>query len=409
MDPREAEKRIESELPAGGREIVSRLERAGFCACFVGGCVRDALLGLSPADWDVASAARPEEVRSLFPDLPVLSTGLRHGTLTLLSDRPYEITTFRTEGAYSDGRRPDRVAFSRSLEEDLSRRDFTVNALAYAPGRGIVDLFGGIADLEGRVLRCVGDPEKRFSEDHLRILRGLRFYAVYRLVPEAAAAAAMHAPAGGLDRLSAERKAKEFSLAVAGRFAGEAFAAFPDLLLALFPSLAGRLPDLSLLSRLSPSPEERTAFLFFSAGEEALSASLGELRFSRRFSARARLLCRAARSAPPTDRLGMRRFLAALSPGDAEAAFRIRLAALPGERETDRALALLACLRAENDLPPRREELALDGTALLSRGLAREGPEVGRALDLLYRAVVDGEAENRKDALLAYFERRREP
>lgn len=408
MDRKKAEKRIEAEAPAGGREILSRLREAGFCAYFVGGCVRDALLGLSPADWDIASSARPEEVRALFPGARILPTGLRHGTLTLLSDRPYEITTFRTEGRYGDGRRPDRVAFTRSLEEDLSRRDFTVNALAWSPERGIVDLFSGLADLEGRVLRCVGDPEKRLSEDALRILRGLRFYSVYRLAPEAATAAAMRALRGRLSVLSAERKEKEFCLALSGRYAGEAFSDFPDLLTALFPALEGALPGLSLLDRLSPEPEERTAFLFFFAGEETLTSSLRETRFPRRFCERALLLRRAAHAAPPRDRLAMRRFLAGTAPDCAEAAFRIRFAAL-GDAETLRARELLARLRSENALPPRREELAVSGETLISHGLAREGPEVGCALSLLYRAVVDGEAENSEKALLSYYKRRGEP
>lgn len=160
-------------IPASVCGIIGRLYRAGYEAWAVGGCVRDSLLGRTPHDWDLCTSALPEQVAEVFRGERLLPTGLAHGTQTLLEDgKPYEITTYRVELGYSDGRHPDAVAFTPSLTEDLARRDFTVNAMACHPTLGLADPFGGQADLQAGVLRAVGDPEQRFSEDALRILRG---------------------------------------------------------------------------------------------------------------------------------------------------------------------------------------------------------------------------------------------
>jgi len=170
------------QLPANVEFILNMLNESGYEAYVVGGCVRDALRGQQPHDWDVCTSCLPEEAVELFEALgyPVLKTGLKHGTITILMDgEGYEVTTFRTDGDYSDHRRPDAVHYTESLLEDLSRRDFTINAMAYNPVLGFVDYYGGQADLEQRVIRCVGDPGQRFNEDALRILRALRFSAVF--------------------------------------------------------------------------------------------------------------------------------------------------------------------------------------------------------------------------------------
>ena len=165
-------------IPEHVRGIMDRIEDAGHEAFAVGGSLRDALLGIPPHDWDVTTSALPDTVASLFPDKHVIPTGLQHGTVTVVADGdPIEITTYRVDGEYTDSRRPDAVRFTTSIEDDLSRRDFTVNAMAYSDVRGLVDLFGGRADLEGKIIRAVGDPEKRFTEDALRIMRAFRFSA----------------------------------------------------------------------------------------------------------------------------------------------------------------------------------------------------------------------------------------
>ena len=193
-------------LPEAVRKILKKLAQAGFEGYAVGGCVRDSLLGREPHDWDVTTAARPEEVKKVFADGRIIDTGLKHGTVTLLTDSgPVEITTFRTEGIYSDSRHPDRVSFVADVHEDLSRRDFTVNAMAYSPDRGLRDDFGGQEDLRAGVLRCVGDPDRRFREDALRILRAARFAARYGFRIEEATAAAMLRNRELMLRLSPER------------------------------------------------------------------------------------------------------------------------------------------------------------------------------------------------------------
>ena len=165
-------------IEPGASALLDALHRAGFAAYAVGGCVRDSLLGLAPHDWDLCTAARPEQVMELFGEKQCIPTGLQHGTVTVKRDgRLYEITTFRTEGSYSDGRHPDSVAFVPDVREDLARRDFTINAMAYSAEEGLCDPFGGQEDLARGVVRAVGEPLRRFEEDALRILRLYRFAA----------------------------------------------------------------------------------------------------------------------------------------------------------------------------------------------------------------------------------------
>ncbi len=170
---------MEIHIPTGARKIITRLEQHGYEAYIVGGCVRDSLMGKRPSDWDICTSARAEEMMALFEDKRVIPTGIQHGTLTILAeDGAYEVTTFRIDGEYLDHRHPKSVAFTRELAEDLSRRDFTINAMAWHPERGLIDLFGGVEDLRDRLVRAVGDPVQRFNEDGLRMLRMVRFATV---------------------------------------------------------------------------------------------------------------------------------------------------------------------------------------------------------------------------------------
>ncbi|MEE1105206.1 MAG: polynucleotide adenylyltransferase, partial [Ruminococcus sp.] len=161
-------------------QIIHQLQAHGFEAFAVGGCVRNALLGLCPHDWDICTNAKPEEMRAVFCDHVTHDFGLKHGTLVVMvGEEPYEVTTYRVDGVYADNRHPEQVSFTDDLALDLSRRDFTVNAMAYNDEQGFFDPFGGREDLKNGLLRCVGDPDKRFREDSLRILRGVRFAATY--------------------------------------------------------------------------------------------------------------------------------------------------------------------------------------------------------------------------------------
>ena len=225
-------------LPAAVETALSLLRQAGVQAVLVGGCVRDALMGLTPHDYDIAAGAPPETLKAVFSRYPLVLDGEKHGTVTPVIDHsPVEITSFRTESGYRDGRHPDAVSFSATLPDDLQRRDFTINAMAWSPEDGLTDLFGGRSDLENGVLRCVGRPSERFNEDALRILRGLRFASRLGFAIDPATAEAMHAQAEQLRQISRERICAELTGTLTGRHAMETLRAFPDVLFAVIPEL----------------------------------------------------------------------------------------------------------------------------------------------------------------------------
>ena len=197
-------------LPQAVQYCITSLEAAGFRAFAVGGCVRDSLLGLTPADFDLCTSATPEQIAQVFVRHQLLHHGEKHGTVGVVLDgEVFEITTFRTEGGYEDSRHPDWVDFVENVEADLARRDFTINAMAYNPSTGYVDPFGGREDLKNKILRTVGDPEARFREDALRILRGARFSARFHLTPDPATLSAMARLAPLLDKIARERVFEE--------------------------------------------------------------------------------------------------------------------------------------------------------------------------------------------------------
>ena len=222
-------------IPKGVNGALDALRRAGWAAHPVGGCVRDLLLGRTPGDWDVCTDARPEQVMALFPR--TAPTGLKHGTVTVLTeDGPVEVTTFRREGGYADGRHPDEVDFDATLAEDLARRDFTVNAMALDENGMVIDLYNGQLDLLRKVIRCVGDPDRRFGEDALRMLRALRFAAQLGFEIEPDTLAAVRRNAHRAEKLSGERIKAELE----------------KILLSPAPELAGEAMRLGLLAHLRP-------------------------------------------------------------------------------------------------------------------------------------------------------------
>lgn len=234
------------QAPRPVKTCCESLWAAGYEACPVGGCVRDSLLGRAPGDWDVATSARPEAVTALFGR--TVPTGLQHGTVTvLLAGMGIEVTTFRREGGYADGRHPGAVSFDVGLREDLARRDFTVNAMALGRDGEIMDPFGGRADLAAGLIRCVGDPDRRFQEDALRMLRAVRFAAKLGFAIEPETAAALRRSAGGLERVSGERIKAELE----------------QILCSPRPELAGLPVELGMLTRF---------------GAEARAVELGGLR-----------------------------------------------------------------------------------------------------------------------------------
>ena len=229
-------------LPDYVRECLDALENAGFAAYCVGGCVRDTVLGLTPHDYDICTAALPEQTEAVFAHRKLVLAGKKHGTVGVIFDKNVvEITTFRTEGAYQDNRHPDWVEFVSDITADLARRDFTVNAMAWSPKRGFADPFGGRTDLEAGLLRAVGDPELRFREDSLRILRGLRFAARYDLTVEEATWKAMLAQKHLMDNLARERVFEELSKLLLAVSSPEMLVSFGPILAAVIPELAPML------------------------------------------------------------------------------------------------------------------------------------------------------------------------
>lgn len=217
---------------------LERLEKAGYESYLVGGCVRDLLRGETPHDADLATAALPEQTKAVFADCRVIETGIRHGTVTVLIEGvPLEITTFRIEGTYSDGRHPDEVRFTRTLQEDLRRRDFTVNAIGVSPRTGTVDPFGGTDDLQNKIIRCVGNPYERFSEDALRILRAVRFASTLDFEIETETARAMHELTPLLAGVSAERIAAEFTKMLCGVGVHRVLTQFCEIIAFIVPEI----------------------------------------------------------------------------------------------------------------------------------------------------------------------------
>ena len=229
---------VKFDIPAGARQVLQALTAAGHEAYLVGGCVRDLLRGVEPHDWDICTSALPEETERYFAGQRIIETGLKHGTVTVLVDgEPYEITTYRTEGPYSDSRRPDYVRFVPDLTEDLVRRDFTMNAIATDLDGNLRDPFGGAMDIKAGLIRCVGEPDQRFQEDGLRVMRALRFAAVFGYEIEAQTARAVHENRAMLDRVAAERINVELRKLMVGQSVGNILRQYPDVFCQFWPQL----------------------------------------------------------------------------------------------------------------------------------------------------------------------------
>ena len=225
-------------IPSKAKTIITLLENAGFEAFCVGGAVRDSIMGLNPTDWDITTSASPEDTVMVFKDYKTVDTGLKHGTLTVVIDKtPFEVTTYRVDGDYNDNRHPENVHFTKNLINDLSRRDFTVNALAYNDKTGLVDLYGGQEDIYNSIIKTVGNPSARFQEDGLRIMRALRFASVLGFTIESETAKAIHDNKDLLKNISAERLAVELSKLVCGKNAFNILTEYWDVLSVFIPEI----------------------------------------------------------------------------------------------------------------------------------------------------------------------------
>ena len=275
-------------LPRDAYRLLQTLRAAGHSAYVVGGCVRDSLLGRLPGDWDICTSARPDQLRAIFHDQRLILTGEKHGTVAvILHGKPYEITTYRLDGSYRDHRHPDSVQFVDDLAADLARRDFTVNAMAYAPGEGIIDLYGGRRDLATGIVRCVGAPADRFAEDALRILRLYRFAARFGFAIDPATGAAARALGPHLDCVSAERIQEELLKLLAAPRPGSYLE--PAVLAVVLPELEPekqpeRFAELCrTIDRIEPTAENmpaRLAALLCPLGEAGARKALRKLKCS---------------------------------------------------------------------------------------------------------------------------------
>lgn len=393
-------------LDPGAAALLTRLHAAGHAAYAVGGCVRDSLLGQTPHDWDLCTSATPEQVLELFGNAHCIPTGLQHGTVTVKhGGELYEITTFRTEGAYSDGRHPDHVAFVPDVKEDLARRDFTINAMAYNAEEGLIDPFGGQNDLAAGIVRAVGEPQRRFEEDALRILRLYRFAARFGFAIDPATGQAARVLCRHLDCVSEERIAEELSRLLAAPAPGAYLEA--EVLAVIFPELdAAELPESRrILDALEPGMEHvpvRLAALLCPLGEAGARAALKRLKCSNALTGTVATLVREAAAEMPGAALTLtaRRFLSRYDLATITDLTALCSARHPEQAEAFAALQQEAARLVETNACCRINQLAVNGRDLMDAGV-RPGPGLRRVLDALLEQVLTGQLPNEKAALLA--------
>ena len=398
---------IEMRVPADAEQIIEKLNEHGFEAYVVGGCVRDSLLGKEPEDWDITTSAKPEEVKAIFSR--TIDTGIQHGTVTVMLNRQgYEVTTYRVDGEYEDGRHPKSVDFTTSLLEDLKRRDFTINAMAYNGREGLVDAFGGMEDLENRVIRCVGSAVNRFTEDALRILRAVRFSAQldFRIEDETYEAISLIAP--NLEKVSKERiateltklllsghpeKMKRVSDTGASRYISEPF--FKAAVLS-----KGELRPLGCLPAVKYM--RWAGFLRREQGETAADI-LRDLKMDCDTMDRVKILVSRWRTPIAAEKPAIRRVMNQI-PGDlfdSLLCFQTVFAGEVGEGygetlETVKALA--EEIRGAGD-PVNLKDLAVDGRDLMADGM-KPGPALGKTLNALMEQVLERPECNERAYLL---------
>ena len=403
-------------LDPGAAALLDTLHAAGYAAYAVGGCVRDSLLGRTAHDWDLCTSALPQQVMELFGAEQCIPTGLQHGTVTIkYGGQLYETTTFRTEGSYTDGRHPDAVQFVPDVREDLARRDFTINAMAYNEAEGLVDPFGGQKDLQNGLLRAVGEPQQRFTEDALRILRLYRFAARFGFALDAATARAARQLAPHLDCISAERIQEELAKLLAAPQPGAYLE--PAVLAVVLPELTPEgLTAAKPVVDACPAGEEnlpvRWAALLRSLGESATRRVLKRLRCSNACIEETAVLVRETAgesvcrsfseekaSAHPGD-IHIRQLLGRYGLCTVERLCAL-CAALHPQAASKCALAAQRARQLEADgVCCRVSQLAVNGRDLMAAGIPA-GPALRRVLEALLDGAIRAEYPNEKPALLA--------
>lgn len=434
-----------SKIPPQVNTALAALEAAGFEAYMAGGCVRDALMGKEPQDYDITTSALPSQVKEVFCDCKVIETGIAQGTVTVLvGGMPLEITTYRIEGNYSDSRHPDEVTFTPSLQEDLARRDFTVNAMALSRTGQVMDCFGGRQDIEAGIIRCVGDPKKRFGEDALRIMRALRFAATLGFEIEHASALAAHAEKERLQNISAERIREELVKLLCGKTPRKVLTEFSDILAVIIPEIEAMkdfdqknphhiydvLEHTAAAIEAVPAEKDlRLAALFhdigkpqcFSEDEQGVGHFFGHAKLSRAMTAEimgrlkfdnqtkaivTTLVEFHDRQIEPTEK-AVKRALSKLSPEIFFKLIQLKRADNAGQNPEyayrqegyDRLEAMAQSIIEQGECFSLKN-LAINGNDLASLGLA-PGKETGRILQELLSEVIEGRISNEESELKA--------
>lgn len=389
---------MQFELPCAVKAALDRLSAAGYGAYLVGGCVRDDALGVRPHDYDIATSAKPSETHAVFADCKIIDTGLKHGTVTvILGGEQLEITTFRRDGEYRDGRHPESVSFSRALRDDLSRRDFTINAMAYNEQEGLVDLFGGLDDLKNQVIRSVGEAKKRFQEDALRILRALRFAAKLGFTVEESTRSAMDALKGNISLVSRERVAVEITGLLLGKDAARVLNEGKGILFSALPELdaAPWTRAVCMVARAPLKEATRWAALLSPYGEQTAERVMQSLKMSNSLT---RQVTTAAKwlDAP----LSVDTVAYTLSQIDANQLFMLLdLKRADGmNMQTIQALRDEARRVADSGECVSLKQLAIKGSDL--KALSITGAAIGETLTALLREVTLHRLPNEKAALL---------
>ena len=403
---------IHIEIPPQVEWILAQLKNHGYEAFAVGGCVRDTLLMRNPEDWDITTSATPEQVKEVFGR--TIDTGLKHGTVTVLKDgEGYEITTYRIDGEYEDGRHPKTVVFTPDLKEDLRRRDFTINAMAYSHETGIVDIFGGIEDLSGKIVRCVGDAMERFTEDALRILRAVRFSAQLGFTIEENTCSALSVIAPNLGRISRERIQVEIikillsphpeqilmvkETGMAPYISGGFQAVFESLEQKYGEACSGKIKAAAELER---DKALRLTVFLHPVGEAAAVKVLRELKLDNDTIERVGTLVRWLLKTLATDRPGLRRVMSSMSDQAFDDLLILKAVIFPEEKsQVDEIRVLGESIRADGDCI-RRSDLAVDGNDLMDIGM-KPGKQLGDKLTELFGLVLDRPELNNKKNLLS--------
>ncbi len=390
-------------LPAPVSFVLQRLEDAGYHAYCVGGCVRDSIMGVTPKDYDVTTSAKPHEMQTVFSDCRVVETGLKHGTLTVVIDgMNIEVTTYRIDGTYDDGRHPDSVTFTDKLSDDLCRRDFTINAMAYSPERGLVDLYGGCEDIEKRTVRCVGRAVERFSEDGLRILRALRFASVLEFTPDGECSEAVHELKHLLDKISRERIYVELTKLICGGGASRIMEQYPDVIAYALGIPSECITRGAEIIRADEDGGVAVPAMRYAAMLDLLSENEGKEVFASlkpsRDEARAVGLYLKHRGMTDFGEYSMLKLMGKTTDDfPAELARYEYICGRMGQDHADAAVELCRKLTRENK-PRRVSDLKINGTDLMSLGLS--GRAIGQTLDALLDMVIRGEVENERESLV---------